>query len=461
MPSSSGTFWSRGLRMILGLAAGLVLLEGAAQTVGFTLARLDDQRRGGTGGDTRVLCLGACYTLGLGGPPEESYPFLLEERLRSTHPDRDIQVVNGGVRGKSVDHFSAQIDSLLEEHQPDVLVVNVNRRLNPEALATRSPSLLDHLILPRVLSLALDPTATASAELPEEDPVEQARRATREDPGSPEAWKLLTDALVEREELESALEAWNEHIRVRPHPSPVAQMRRFSLLVGLGRYDEAHAALLEIREKWPRFSHRLTRRREGIAAQKADPTFDATLRGHVDDARLGLLADDLEQAEASLNQALDRDPDTADAWALLGYVEWRRGGRLDPSSVLAARASRALPADVAMGLTPESVDEPSAAEARLEELLRHHLSQIHEAAEARGVKVLVENLASLPPQQRALERVTEELGLPLVDLQGTLVTHPDREVLFHGEQHLRLSAEGNRWLAEQLDTAIEAQGWLQ
>ena len=146
-------------QLLGGTLLGLVLVEGGLQALGLAVASRDALRTGhalrSRDGDLRVLCLGACYTIGIGTPPEAAYPAQLERLL--DEGGHDTVVVNGGQRGKSIDYFSGEIETLLDEHQPDILVVGVNRRTSLQPSDPLELPLVSHLILPKLVQLAVSP----------------------------------------------------------------------------------------------------------------------------------------------------------------------------------------------------------------------------------------------------------------------------------------------------------------
>ncbi len=455
------------LRVIGGGLAGVALLELALQGLGLGLGLLDAQRRGPGGGDFTVLCLGACYTLGLGLPADQSYPALLEDALRDHHPGLDARVVNGGVRGKNIDHFSANIEALLDAHQPDVVVVNINRRLDgsAEALAAAqappAPRPWDALVLPRLVGLVLHPPAPGGTPAPAAEGTLSARvRATEQRPDDPAAWAALATALIERDELGPALAAWHTHLALSPDPRPAQHMRLFGLLVGTGDFAGAAETLALVRQRWPDFAQALARRSAQKRRETARADTDMVLREAIDEARVAIVRGgpaELARAAGLLEGALARDPDTAEAWSLLAFLRWTAGETLDPADALGARAALVQDADVAHGLRAGSVADADAARDTMETLLALHIARIAAAAEARGARVVLENLSTLPAQQAALARIAAGRDLPLVDLQGGILAHPDRRRLFHSAQHLRLSADGNHWIADQIHAQLDAE----
>ena len=177
------------------------------------------------------------------------------------------------------------------------------------------------------------------------------------------------------------------------------------------------------------------------------------------------MADDNASAQAELEAVLSRDPDFAMAYPLRQFALWRQGSTdgLTAAEAFLTRPERAERTQNGFGLVAEDSDEQIADEEaarRFAALLDLHLTTITAAADEAGAVVVLENLSTLPFQQEIIATLAEEHGLPLVDLQGGLVGHPDRDSLFHPTQHLRLSAEGNAWVAEQIHAALTEQDAL-
>ena len=71
-------------------------------------------------GTVRVICIGGSTTV-QGRTNDQTYPAILERRLRETHPSLAIEVLNLGVSGVSSDHWLNKSEELLS-YGPDVLV---------------------------------------------------------------------------------------------------------------------------------------------------------------------------------------------------------------------------------------------------------------------------------------------------------------------------------------------------
>ena len=194
----------------------------------------------------RILCLGACYTVGLGTAPEQSYPAQLERRLdRLAEGDvGGATVYNGGVRGKSIDHFALQIEPLLAEYQPDIIVVGVNHRTSLDPSPPAQFSLFQRLLLPRMISLALAPPA-APVRAPI-DPVAQEIASLEAQleahPDRPPLRKKLAELYSRRGDHARALEMLAGLVRGDRTPPPLA-IRMFRHAAALGSSMPATAYL--------------------------------------------------------------------------------------------------------------------------------------------------------------------------------------------------------------------------
>ena len=473
------------LSMLGGLLVGLLLLEVALRGLGAVVAAGDAERTAaGDLGDWRVLCLGACYTIGLGTAPEESYPALLQDRLHQAHPDASLSVINGGIRGKSTDYFADRIDGLLEVFAPQVVVVNINDRMaydeaDLQRALTRQHApvraALSDLRLVRLIQLArTGPPQTIAMDSESwwqdltSDPqgesldsyarqIAQLEQAARERPQDPSLQSKLAEVYIERSDHAAALAVLERTTpRKRAFPHHIAM---FKCSAALGRFEEAetHLSRAARPQAIAQFSNVLS---QPPAPEEGE---DVANRYRLRRSYLALLKNDNDAARAELEALLSRDPDYASAYPALSFVRWRQGEDTaqDAVAAFAARPDRAVRTQNGFGLVAEDSDvlisEDEAAQ-RFEALLDLHLTTIREAAEAEGVVVVLENLSTLPFQQPIITDLAAQHGLPLVDLQGELIRHPDRDRLLHPTQHLRLSAEGNAWVAEQIFAAVQQEG---
>jgi hypothetical protein len=71
-------------------------------------------------GMVRVVCIGGSTTVA-GRTNDETYPALLEAKLRARHPGLPLEVLNLGVSGVSHEHWLSRLDRVFA-YQPDVVV---------------------------------------------------------------------------------------------------------------------------------------------------------------------------------------------------------------------------------------------------------------------------------------------------------------------------------------------------
>ncbi len=484
-----------------GLVAGLVLLEVLLQLAGVVVRDLDEQHKGSDGlSDHRVLALGACYTVGVGSEPHESYPRQLEALLDERHPDQDLSVVNGGVRGKSIAWFAGYIDAMLEDADPEVVIVNVNDRLTygaedvaeldnaAQGTRRRIDLALSKLVLYRVVRLALTPPP-AETGLPEEwwgegpggedgddqlsHAISEAESAVRGAPDDPVKWSELAKLAEKRLDYDRAVEAHLTAIGLeggRPASHHHRQLMRIH--AGQRRYAEAGRQLEQARTATPDYQKILY---SELKRNKRRVAGDDPLEGMVYKLRLAdyyALFGDLTEALRVLEEVVTDMPSMVQARDMLAFYGALQSGQALPEQAAVELDALFAKQDGEQGgaarfgvyaATLEAQPDVSVAEAevRFRAVLSHNLTQILRAADARGVSVLVENLSSLPAQQPVIAEVCASLGVPVVDLQGAISNHPDRASLLHPTMNLRLSAVGNQFVAEQIYAALEREGLLQ
>jgi lysophospholipase L1-like esterase len=69
-----------------------------------------------------IFALGGSTTLGVSNAYEETYPFLLQQRLRERHPGRDIQVQNAGAAWYTTAHNMVSYELRVRQFHPDVVI---------------------------------------------------------------------------------------------------------------------------------------------------------------------------------------------------------------------------------------------------------------------------------------------------------------------------------------------------
>jgi lysophospholipase L1-like esterase len=70
----------------------------------------------------RIFTLGGSTTLGVSNPYQESYPYLLQQELRSRHPGVNIEVQNAGSAWYTTAHSLVNYELRVRRFRPDVIV---------------------------------------------------------------------------------------------------------------------------------------------------------------------------------------------------------------------------------------------------------------------------------------------------------------------------------------------------
>ncbi len=74
-------------------------------------------------GGIRIFALGGSTTLGVASVYEETYPFLLQERLKRGLPNVPVEVQNAGVAWHATPHMLANYELRIRQYHPDIVVV--------------------------------------------------------------------------------------------------------------------------------------------------------------------------------------------------------------------------------------------------------------------------------------------------------------------------------------------------
>jgi lysophospholipase L1-like esterase len=118
--------WSNLALVVFGLAAGVLVLEGALRIAALVVERRNAAAPGATT-EARlpILALGDSNTYGLYVGKQRAYPHELEVRWNEAMPDRAIHVVNAGYPGNSSSSVRRQLGSLLATHRPAIVTVMI------------------------------------------------------------------------------------------------------------------------------------------------------------------------------------------------------------------------------------------------------------------------------------------------------------------------------------------------
>ena len=87
---------------------------------GLTSPEIDPVRS--DSGEYRILILGDAFSMPEGLPYADSYPSLLQQKLKQTFPDKNIRIINGGVTGYGPNEELAQFSELCPLYKPNLVI---------------------------------------------------------------------------------------------------------------------------------------------------------------------------------------------------------------------------------------------------------------------------------------------------------------------------------------------------
>jgi len=403
--------------------------------------------------------------------------------LSERSPQDPVSVLNGGVRGKSLDYFSGHIETILDETHPQVLVLNINDRIRFQAAdleaLTRGPLRAslhwfgDFSVLARVLLLAIEgpPKDTGMPESWWEETgdgvdqlvreISESEAMLRTDPQDADALQELARDFARRADFASAVAIHDRLIELQPK-KPSHRLRRAEARIMAKNFRGAWHDLQRIPQRFPDFHDKhWAGASEGRAELDEDETW---VHQHRRLAIYYLTWGDTEKAVELVAEVQSRRPGTAWSHDYADFVDAVGQAQASGQEVESQLPSAELLFDRLTGEEIEAVaryglfeqdglelqvDEAQAAQS-FEVLLRHHLERVQRATDERGIALIVENMSSRPEQQLVLAEVCADLDIPLVPLQQGLANHPQRAQLLHPSQSLRLSAQGNAFMAREI-----------
>jgi len=406
--------------------------------------------------------------------------------LAERSPEDPVAVINGGIRGKSLDYFSKHIDFLLDETQPQVLILNINDRLRFEVdelqrldsggVLSLLHGLEEYSVLARVILLAIEgpPDHTGMPESwweesgggSEDRLTAEIRTLESSLDAQPDNLGLrvtLAETYARRSDYSRSIQTYDQLIELQPE-EPAHRLRRAEYRLMARNFEGAWADLQRISQDFSAFhdvhwssAQELRADQSWVHTNKKMALYYATWGK----PEMGItMVDEVQRLR----------PGTAWSHDYLDFLEavvesQSSGAGLDShaptAEILFERMAGSDVEDVARyGLFERNGQQVSRTEeetaAAFELLLREHLERVQDATQERGTALIVENMSSRPEQSRIIAEVCSDLGIPLVQLQEGLAEHPQRADLLHPTQSLRMSVEGNAFMAEELLPAVEA-----
>jgi lysophospholipase L1-like esterase len=119
--SLAGRAWRLLLKSTLWLISVLLLLELGIRLTTYVLSIQGRHRA--AGGEQTVLCIGDSFTFGIGVPPNQKYPAILERQLNARSTGAKYRVVNLGRPGTSSGFVLASLDSWIATYRPQLVLI--------------------------------------------------------------------------------------------------------------------------------------------------------------------------------------------------------------------------------------------------------------------------------------------------------------------------------------------------
>ena len=210
----------------------------------------------------------------------------------------------------------------------------------------------------------------------------------------------------------------------------------------IGQFDDATSYLDAVRSE-PEFVAQMRSVQGFRDDSNVERGRDATLHRALDEARIALVEQDWAGADALLTDVLARDPETAEAWYLLGYLDHVLGRPTRRPSEAFLDTDRSF-------LTPEAQ--------AFERALDAHVARLVTAADRRSAVVVMHTLGATHDQIPVILRVGAKRGVRVIDVQTALHHVEDPDPLFLPTNQLRFSEAGNAWLAEQIHRGLAEAG---
>ena len=461
---------------IVGLAAGLALLEGILALASLAVAPSSASNPAAGGSGLTVLCVGDSFTYGVGASSEQSYPSHLASLLTHETDLASVSVVNCGRPGVNSSQVVAQLARALRQVQPKLVLVLAgganyfNFWGRGDAGSDGWTAWISRL---RIGRLAL--------RLADAQPSE-----TKDKKGKAETFDQFKNR-IERGALfgYTSADHYVPHLnRISPEPPRGASLpplsddhqqrlvwakRRVAHQPKACRYAYAGAEVLAENHRYERARAWL---RDGLernddcailyyfmgvlTASRGDGHLEGILwhqKGIAADPTLGHNYFGIAEIHA-MRAGLDGDPSSAAARRMfdqaIGWFE--RGAAADPR--LAAEAKR---------LTAHLRDQ-MAGGASVQGWIRRDLNRAAELAQSAGATPVLltypqnrRNRAGLFRCQRLANRAARDLarqrGLALVDLARAFAHHPQRDQLF-AEDVEHPNARGYQLMAQRIFTGL-------
>ncbi len=487
--------------IILGFLSALIILELGLRLIGFFYILHDKIKNQSyiiqktQTEPVRIICLGACYTVGVGAYYQSTYPYYIGKILRANYKNRTFKVINGGIRGKNFSFFVNNLPKIIKESQPDVLILNINGDAEIggdnlilanehlfssfERLRIKTHIWLNNLKVYKIAMLIInknkrkpnDGIILAKFMGKSEGKVRSIsnlEKLLNKDPSNAQGWSELAEAYSAREMYKEAVVAVQSAILNDPK-----QVRYYIQLFNYSIYSKDYELTLEAKKKILQIIPELHKQLRSLNEQLYASINRSSKPSRIYFQISGNLAflGEYQKALEMCDEARKRTPTNLPYRDMTIYYKTMLG-KLNVNPIEATNqwnlyeySNNGLMflEQITMFVENRSGkknDSKIDSNEIFYRWLKYDLSQALRIADKYDIKIILENTGSSPDQQEVIKRVHEELNIPLVDIYGLMKNAPDRKKFVHPYLVSRLSKEGNFFIAEEICKTLRSSGIL-
>ncbi|MDD5573559.1 MAG: hypothetical protein PHH75_00065 [Candidatus Omnitrophica bacterium] len=502
--------------VLLGIVFSWILLEAGLRLAAFGLQAFGEARKKNPAvsaerpGAVRILCLGNCYTTGVGVDPQDAYPSLLRRILERAYPGNSFVVFNGGMRGKNLSHFVYHLDTIVRRYRPDIIIFNVNERVEKHdknlLLSAReylSPWGRLKLHFERVIHASkVYQIAEIFADAVRGKPMEtlpqeifavrslademdgiyatRIRHFNRKfSEGAPAVGDLVEFARVLADQgLYGPAAQYMEEAVKRDPGRGEYYADLFWYEISLGRYPQALETQKRMMAADPGFISGVRNTIEKLVRTQDDGAFALQRPLALSDKHA--LAGDYEQAAAVIQACFSLTPEWLDHLIRLDFYEAVLAAQKDKTLLCARTAGAPIPRRAEIFYREkakpwnfiERIKKSLKAKGAAQDVMlpdgylifgaqmKYNLERIAEVSKKYKFVFLVENMATFFDQVLIIEDACRQLQIPMINVYEAFNKASDQDALFHPDLYLRLSEKGNEVWAEAVHQGLRDEGLL-
>jgi tetratricopeptide (TPR) repeat protein len=449
-----------------------------------------------------ILCLGPCFTVGIGVTPENAYPNQLERILKEHNPNKNFFVLNRGVRSKNLSFFVNNLEYLINKYQPKIVILNINDRVGfndsnviialkdlislsdkIKIYARRLPGELKIFRIlkmifskDRIRNLAVTPIQYLTSFGRKSFyamGIENAQENAKENPNKASNWFDLSNEYASHGLYDLAIESISKAIQLSPKEVSY-YIALFWYYGFLGEYNLALNTRDKVFEIEPKkaeaIGQEITSYERSLKENWRNPQVFNLYSDLVQDyALLG----EYKKAIVLMKKIIGMDPISVENYDILIFLESMLGADknkinnkklIDKTLYFHKSSGWGFSQDMKRLFTNKKsrintvlLNEPEV----FKRLLMYNLKRAVKITKKYRVRFLLENTGTYAEQQEIIKQVCKELYIPLADIYTSLKNQSNPELLFHDYLFARFNNEGYRFLAEEIYKALNKNGILE